>query len=110
MNKQKLYVDIASYIEKQNQISALKLSNFLIENNGFSDKQFSTGRPKLYVEVVIYLEKLVKDSVLKPLERDQNDCKYDVVSKLIQEPVSSKEEEAKNNNDQEDEDMQLSLF
>ena len=110
MNKQKLYLDIASYIEKHDQISAMTLCNELIENYGFSDKQFSTGRPKLYVEVVIYLEKLLKSDVLKSLEKDQHDCRYEVVSKVIQDPESKSEENVEENTDHEDGDMQLSLF
>lgn len=110
MNKQKLYLDIASYIENHDQISAMELCNELIGNYGFSDKQYSTGRPKLYVDVVIYLEKLIKSDVLKSLEKDQNDCKYQVVSKFIQDPQPQIEENVEDSNDHEDGDIQLSLF
>jgi uncharacterized protein (DUF2164 family) len=48
MNKTKLFLNIDDYLKSEINISARDLSTHLIESFGFSDKLFSTGRPKIY--------------------------------------------------------------
>ena len=115
MNKPKFYLDVRNYIEKHSEISALDLCNDLIENHGFSDKTFSTGRYRLYVDVVAYLEKLLKSHSLKAVERNRVDCKYEVLTVELPDPLPpSKVKEDKKEieaiEDFEDGEVQLSLF
>lgn len=115
MNKAKFQLDVQSYIKRHSEISALDLCNDLIENHGFSDKTFSTGRYRLYVDVVAYLEKLLKNHSLKALDRNRVDCKYEVLTAELQDPLPPPKvnEDKKDNEaieDFEDGEVQLSLF
>ncbi len=74
----KISLDINDYLNQEKKVSALALTHYLIESQGYSNKLFSTGRPKLYVNVVIYLEKLEKQGIIKSIKKDVSDCRYEL--------------------------------
>ncbi|WP_368659676.1 DUF3895 domain-containing protein (plasmid) [Metabacillus halosaccharovorans] len=72
----KLSIDISDYLKHEKKISALALSNYLIETQGYSNNLFSTGRPKIYVNVLSYLDKLERQGLIKSINKDVFDCNY----------------------------------
>jgi hypothetical protein len=106
MKNKNLQVHIDHYLEKHKDVSATELCTYLIENNGFSKKQYSTGRPKIYIDVVYYLESLLKRGLLSEVKRDRENCIYQVESVHISlyKPIVEIEEF------EHDTDLQLSFF
>lgn len=103
---------INQYLKENTKISATDLCQHLITNHGFSSDAYSTGRPKLYVDVVKYLENLQKNGHLDALEKNQENCKYKVLTVEIPDDShkgSDKIEEDDNKND-DYEDLQMTLF
>ncbi|MCM3443672.1 DUF3895 domain-containing protein [Metabacillus halosaccharovorans] len=103
---------INQYLEKNSRMSATELCNHLIADHGFSRDTYSTGRPKLYTDVVKYLEKLHRTGHLEAIERNQEDCKYEVLSVDISEEWNKEyvvTEKEHNTGDKRDE-LQMSLF
>ncbi|WP_216776863.1 DUF3895 domain-containing protein [Metabacillus halosaccharovorans] len=78
MVNSKLGIDMSEYLKHEKEISALALSNYLIELQGYSNNLFSTGRPKIYVNVVSYPEKLEKQGIIKSIKKDVSDCRYEL--------------------------------
>ncbi|MBU7595939.1 DUF3895 domain-containing protein [Metabacillus halosaccharovorans] len=109
MENAKFGLDISDYLKQENKVSALALSNFLIESKGYSKVYFSTGRPKIYVNVVNYLEKLERQGLIKSLNKDVSDCTYELLSEQF-EVVDAKKEISKNYNSDLKIESQLSLF
>jgi hypothetical protein len=107
LNNIKLFID--NYIQQHKDISASIICEFLIKNHGVSEKKFSTGRPKVYVEVVTYLERLFTKGILEVIERNQDDCKYEVITGAIE--LSPKVKETKVDiTEIKDTEEQMSLF
>jgi len=104
-----LGLDISNYLKQDNKVSALELSNFLIESRGYSKKYFSTGRPKIYVNVVSYLEKLEKQGLIRSINKDVADCNYELLTDQFEE-VDSEKKIYNNNNSNLKIESQLSLF
>ena len=106
MKNKSLQVYIDQYLETHKDVSAMELCTYLIENNGASKKQYSTGRPKVYIDVVFYLEILLKRGNLSEVKRDREDCIYQVESVHIDsyKPIDTFEEI------EQDTDLQLSFF
>ena len=106
MENKNLQVYIEQYLENHQDVSAMELCTYLIEQNGASPKQYSTGRPKIYIDVVVYLEHLLKRGNLSEVKRDREDCIYQVESVQIDssKPVDTVEEI------EQGADLQLSFF
>jgi hypothetical protein len=106
MENKNLQVYIDQYIEAHKDVSAMELCTYLIEQNGASTKQYSTGRPKIYIDVVAYLELLLKRGNLSEVKRNREDCIYQVESVQIDssKPVDTIEEV------EQEVDLQLSFF
>lgn len=106
MGNKNLQVYIDQYIEAHKDVSAMELCTYLIEQNGASTKQYSTGRSKIYIDVVAYLELLLKRGNLSEVKRDREDCIYQVESVQIasSKPVDKIEEV------EQEVDLQLSFF
>lgn len=104
---------INQYLENNTGVSATELCQHLIEHQGFSRETYSTGRPKLYVDVVKYLEKLQRSGHLQAIEKNQDDCRYEVLSngiseELINENTVTEKDNSKKEDEQEN--LQMSLF
>lgn len=106
----KISLDINDYLNQEKKVSALALTHYLIESQGYSDKLFSTGRPKLYVDVFIYLEKLEKQGIIKSIKKDVNDCKYELRLDQIDEVDLEMNVSIDKKVNLKMEDTQLSLF
>lgn len=103
---------INQYLKENTEISATNLCQHLITNHGFSSDAYSTGRPKLYIDVVKYLENLQKNGHLDAVEKNQENCIYKVLTVEVPDNFhneSDKIEEDNNKND-DDEDLQMTLF
>ncbi|WP_176551174.1 DUF3895 domain-containing protein [Bacillus sp. AFS040349] len=102
---------INEYLEINPGVSATELCQHLITNHGFSKDAYSTGRPKLYVDVVKYLEKLHRNGYLEAIIRDQEDCKYEVLSAVIPEEKKEYVETEKEHDEfDKQKDLQMTLF